>query len=242
MGPTMEIGGALQETIALLKTIPGGPEAVAWFNGWPEFGDAEVVELRLARRGPSLLRIFAMASEGGKVGPPFKEAIFDFTLRDMVDVNLEGFGRQNVIGGLALQRSTDQPVHPSLVGIGLARGEVEIELWTCAGAHGMIRCTIDKIVITPLTDNRARVRQILLHDWDPIGVQDIAAASDEYDQYADRAYVMLMDERATAETIAAYLELIAAKRMALGNNQHRAETSRRVAEMLVALRPTFETR
>jgi hypothetical protein len=151
----MEIGGTLQETIALLKTIPGGPEAVAWFNGWPEFGDAEVLELRLARRGPRLLRISARASEGEKVGPPFKEAIFDFTLRDMIDVNLEGFSGQNVIGGLSLHRSADQPVHPSLYGIGLVRGEVEIELWPCAGAHGMIRCTIEKIVITPVTDYQA---------------------------------------------------------------------------------------
>jgi len=52
-------------------------------------------------------------------------------------------------------------------------------------------------------ENRARVRQILLRDWDPIGIQDIAEASDEYDRYADKAYVMLMDERATAESIAA---------------------------------------
>jgi hypothetical protein len=52
-------------------------------------------------------------------------------------------------------------------------------------------------------ENRARVRRILLHDWDPIGIQDIPEASDEYDRYADKAYVMLMDERATADRIAA---------------------------------------
>ena len=148
----MEIGGALEETIALLKTIPGGSEVVAWFNGWPGIGDAEVLELHLVRRGPSLLRISAMTNDGEKVGPPYKGAVFDFALRDMVDVNLEGFSHQNVIGGLRIDRSTDQPVHPSLLGIGLVRGEVEIELWPCAGAHGMIRCTIDKIVITPTTD------------------------------------------------------------------------------------------
>jgi hypothetical protein len=42
-------------------------------------------------------------------------------------------------------------------------------------------------------ENRARVRQILLHDWDPIGIQDVPEASDEYDRYVDKAYVMLMD-------------------------------------------------
>ena len=90
-------------------------------------------------------------------------------------------------------------------------------------------------------ENRTRVRQILLRDWDPIGVRDEPAASDEYDRYADRAYGMLMDERATAETIAAYLEAIAAEHMRLGVDQLRAKRSRQVAEKLVALRPGFET-
>lgn len=138
-----------------METIPGGSEVVAWFGGWPEFGDAEVLEVRLVRRGPSLLRISAMAGEGENYGAPFKHAVFDFTLRDMIDVNLEGFSHQNVVGGLTLHQATDQPVHPSLLGIGLVRGEVEIELWPCAGAHGMIRCTIEKIAIIPVTDYQA---------------------------------------------------------------------------------------
>ncbi|HTJ64597.1 MAG TPA: hypothetical protein VL899_12370 [Alphaproteobacteria bacterium] len=86
-----------------------------------------------------------------------------------------------------------------------------------------------------------RVRRILLQDWDPIGIQDIAEASDEYDRYADKAYVMLMDERATAEMIATYLDVIAADHMGLGYSQRRAAASRQVAEKLVALRPEFET-
>jgi len=51
-------------------------------------------------------------------------------------------------------------------------------------------------------ENRARVREILLRDWDPIGVYGISEATDEYDTYANRAYVMLMDEGATASEIA----------------------------------------
>lgn len=90
-------------------------------------------------------------------------------------------------------------------------------------------------------EHRARVRQILLHDWDPIGIQDISEASDEYDRYADRAYVMLMDEKATAETIATYLQVIAAEHMGLGHSQQGDERSRQVAEKLIALRPEFET-
>ncbi|MGO4128653.1 hypothetical protein AB4Z01_29965 [Inquilinus sp. YAF38] len=90
-------------------------------------------------------------------------------------------------------------------------------------------------------ENRARVRRVLLQDWDPIGVRDVAEASDEYDRYADRAYVMLMDERATAESIASYLYGIAVEHMGLGHNTQGKEDARNVAETLVALRPEFET-
>ncbi|WP_272939013.1 hypothetical protein [Sinorhizobium meliloti] len=32
---------------------------------------------------------------------------------------------------------------------------------------------------------RALVRDVLLRDWDPIGISDIPEAKDEYDAYAD---------------------------------------------------------
>lgn len=143
----------LQETISILNEVPGGPDVIAWFGGWPEFGDAEVLDLQLVRKGSSSLRVAAMACEGGKYkGPPFKHAVFKFTLRDMIDVHLDGFGHQNVIGRLKLRRTQDHAVHPSLLGIGLVRGEVEIELEPCAGAFGIIRCTIEKIEIAPVED------------------------------------------------------------------------------------------
>jgi hypothetical protein len=90
-------------------------------------------------------------------------------------------------------------------------------------------------------ENRARVRQILLHDWDPIGIRDIAEAGDEYDTYADKAHVMLMDERATAESISSYLYGIAAEHMGLGHSTQLKEDTRSIAETLVALRPEFDT-
>ena len=142
---------ALEETISILKEITGGPEVVEWFGGWPQFGDAEVLELRLVRKGSSLLRLAAEVSAAGRYkGPPFKHAVFEFVLRDMIDVHIDGFSHQNIIGGLTLRRTEDEAVHPSLYGIGLVRGGVEIELEPCAGALGLIRCTIDSIKIIPV--------------------------------------------------------------------------------------------
>jgi hypothetical protein len=91
-------------------------------------------------------------------------------------------------------------------------------------------------------ENRARVREILMRDWDPIGVAAMPEAADEYDRYADRAYVMLLDEHATAEAIAAYLFEIATIRMGLSDIANLADRSDRVARTLVTLRPEFETR
>ncbi|MBS0220065.1 MAG: hypothetical protein JSR91_04905 [Proteobacteria bacterium] len=91
-------------------------------------------------------------------------------------------------------------------------------------------------------ENRARVRRILFQDWDPIGINGNSSVSDEYDTYADKAYVMLMDDRATAEAITAYLYWIAAEYMGLGRQPRLAKRSKAVAETLVALRREFEMR
>jgi hypothetical protein len=50
-----------------------------------------------------------------------------------------------------------------------------------------------------------------------------------------------MDERATADRIAVYLDRIAAEQMGLRHNQRLAEASKNTAETLVALPPEFET-
>jgi len=39
---------------------------------------------------------------------------------------------------------------------------------------------------------RSAVGKILLNDWDPVGVRDVAAAQDEYDQYVDPIVQMVV--------------------------------------------------
>jgi len=89
-------------------------------------------------------------------------------------------------------------------------------------------------------ENRARVRDILMREWDPIGVADVPQAADEYDAYAATVYVMLMDQRASRDEIEAYPFDIAANHMGLAGHGHIAERSARGAECLVAVRPEFE--
>ncbi|HVJ54312.1 MAG TPA: hypothetical protein VM689_17740 [Aliidongia sp.] len=86
---------------------------------------------------------------------------------------------------------------------------------------------------------REKVREILMKEWDPIGVQDLVGAEDEYDRYAAKAYVMLMDEHATAPAIAAYLFDIATGHMGLPVYAGLTERYAKTAEILVQLRPQF---
>ena len=67
---------------------------------------------------------------------------------------------------------------------------------------------------------RDAVRQVLLLDWDPIGIKDEAEAQDEYDTYVDRVCAMLM-HREGPEAIASYLWWAESEDMGmLGNRQH----------------------
>jgi hypothetical protein len=89
-------------------------------------------------------------------------------------------------------------------------------------------------------ENRARVRELLMREWDPIGVSGIPQAADEYDNYIDEVYMMLMERRASCETMAAYLFDIATNYMGISAHAELAERSARAASALVALRPEFE--
>lgn len=59
-----------------------------------------------------------------------------------------------------------------------------------------------------MTETReARVRRILLAEWDPIGVRHIPEAADEYDAYvADLA--AMVERGAPADELAAHLETL----------------------------------
>lgn len=90
-------------------------------------------------------------------------------------------------------------------------------------------------------ENRAKVRQVLMDSWDPIGVREVPEAQDEYDAYVGRVYVMLMDEKASAEEIADWLYAVATGHMGLSPSIWLEERGRETAEALVALRPGFAT-
>jgi len=88
-------------------------------------------------------------------------------------------------------------------------------------------------------ENRARVREVLMREWDPIGVAYVPDTSDEYDAYVGKVYVMLMDDGADAAAIAAYLEDIATNYMGITANPALTNDCSRAAAILLRLKPSF---
>ena len=78
-----------------------GAEAVRqWFGSWPNFHDAEVISLSLARKGQSVLRVYPYY--------PHKPAGVDFIFENVTDIELQDFSGQNVIMSLGIETATDQ--------------------------------------------------------------------------------------------------------------------------------------
>jgi hypothetical protein len=67
----------------------------------------------------------------------------------------------------------------------------------------------------------ARVRKILLHQWDPIGVANVPAAQDEYDSYVGEIASAVL-ARHLASEIADHLVLIETDEMGLSGDRTRA--------------------
>lgn len=109
------------ETSDILRNLPGGSELIAWFGGSPNFGDAEVKALILDRADGSRLTLMVIGISDGRR----RKTQVTFHLKDMIDISIGGFSHQNVIGDLILRSVRKDELHPSLIGIGMAPGEVK---------------------------------------------------------------------------------------------------------------------
>jgi hypothetical protein len=86
--------------------------------------------------------------------------------------------------------------------------------------------------VSELSDSPGRldaIREILLREWDPIGVNEFAGAQDEYDGYVDEINELLQ-QRASADAIFVWLWSIETEHMMLeGDRQQTARVAERLA-------------
>ncbi|WP_018902024.1 Imm50 family immunity protein [Rhizobium sp. 2MFCol3.1] len=132
--------------------VAGGDELLRWFGQVPTFHDAEIISLSLNRTGTSELRIhgWVMTDEVDSRGYIVlkKHAVVTFAITDIMDLELDGFSRQNVIGGLHLQRATDRG-RAGWYAMPEEETDMEIELLPCYGLDGFIRAKKVMISFVP---------------------------------------------------------------------------------------------
>lgn len=122
------------------SNIPGADAILAWYGGVPSFHDAEVLRLHLNRSEPSVLEL--------QVTYPTR-SIVTFFLEQWIDVQINGFSRQNVLGEMTLRVADDRVVEPWEYGVGLRPGEIEFDLAPCFGAYGKIRANVSRVTVRP---------------------------------------------------------------------------------------------
>jgi hypothetical protein len=137
----------------IYDAVPGGVELVRWFGHVPNFHDAEILSLHLRRKGQSVLRLHGWTNTGtvGQDGYYVldRHAIVTFTLDEVMDLQLDGFSIQNVIGGLVLRRAPDRPERRGCLALDPLPHDIEIELEPCYGLDGLIRARSVSITFAP---------------------------------------------------------------------------------------------
>ena len=79
----------------------------------------------------------------------------------------------------------------------------------------------------------ARIREVLLREWDPMGLSDAPGTPDDYDAVAREVHALVTDAEVSAERIAHYLEWAEDELMGL---QRRPEAARAAARRILALK------
>jgi hypothetical protein len=147
------IGMASSKEMSIYDTVSGGADLVRWFGRVPTFHDAEILSLRLHRKGQSVLRLHGWINTG-EVGQDGyfvldRHAVVTFTLSGVMDLQLDGFSIQNVISGLVLRRAPDRRERRGHLALDPLPQDIEIELEPCYGLSGLIRARAASITFEP---------------------------------------------------------------------------------------------
>lgn len=136
----------------IYHTVQGGSDLLTWFGQVPSFHDAEILSLHLCRKGQSILRLHGWIM--GKVGDDGylvldRHAVVTFMLEGVMDLQLDGFSHQNVIGGLTLRRAPDRVDRRPYLTLPPLPEDIEIQIEPCFGMDGLIRARSVAITFEP---------------------------------------------------------------------------------------------
>ena len=135
---------------SIYHAVPGGTDLVRWFGAVPSFHDAEILSLHLRSKSESVLcvHVSKLNNENGYFVVD-QQAVVTFNLEGILDLQLDGFTAQNVIGGLTLRRAVDRPDRSDYLSDNPLPEDIEIELEHCYGLFGLIRARSVAISFEP---------------------------------------------------------------------------------------------
>ena len=143
----------LNPNASIYDEVPGGADLVRWFGQVPTFHDAEILSLHLSRKGQSVLRLHTWTMTGSVQSDGYfeldKYAVVTFALEGVMDLQLDGFSAQNVIGGMTLRRAPDRQDRRGYLALKPLPQDLEIELEPCYGLNGLIRARSVAISFSP---------------------------------------------------------------------------------------------
>jgi hypothetical protein len=118
--------------------VPGADALFQWFGYWPDFHDAEILEIDLNRSGSSRVRIhtFHVSDQVGKDGCRVcvRHVVVSFLLEGLKTTRLQGFNNQNVVSEVMLVRTEEG---------------LQLSLEPCYGAEGSLTAERIRIEIEP---------------------------------------------------------------------------------------------
>lgn len=127
---TLKQAAARREASArLFRRLPGADAFLAGHDHVPTFHDGEIEEVWLSKKGPGSLSISIFWPD------PFgaERILVTFSVANILDVRLEGFSAQNVVGELWLSPATAVPgfydVEP---------GDLRLDMEPLFGLSGMV--------------------------------------------------------------------------------------------------------
>jgi hypothetical protein len=142
-----------QKLESIYRQISGGVDLLEWFGNVPSFHDAEIVSLVLNRRSPSSLTVHGWIIDGTTTEEGTfklqKKAVVVFKISDIVYLKLDGFSRQNVLGGLNIVQCPPNPEEAPYYCMASNENDYEIILEPCFGLDGIIRCKSVSISFVP---------------------------------------------------------------------------------------------
>ncbi|WP_112664648.1 Imm50 family immunity protein [Microvirga flavescens] len=140
-----------------LQSIEGWVDLLNWFGYTPSFHDAEILSLHLERGGLSTLKVYTwnVTRDVDKKGYGIhdRHVVVTFTMEDILDLHLEGFSSQNVIGNLELRR-----LHLDAPTFGMqwlrptqppSKSAYELSIQPCFGLSGSIQARRVSISLAP---------------------------------------------------------------------------------------------